>query len=334
MSIHARSTPNIALIKYWGNRNEEMRLPMADSLSVALDQPIVEIETDHADTLTVRSFDVDGTERAMTDKHLTRFEKHLSLTKQYLQKLGIAEALPGSVSLTIRSAIPPSIGIASSAAVFGCLAEAYAGIVAPVRQLTREEVSVIGRLGSGSACRGAFGGYVAITAGAGEDIDAAHAVQIADEHHWSLHDIIVVPTHEEKKYGSTEGHAFAHTSPLYKARIAAIPARQRECIAAILTRDFDRLRAVTEEDCLDMHAVMRTSSPSLDYLSDDTHRIIKDITQLRESEHLPVLYTMDAGPTVHLFCTDDAVKTVKDFAHAQPNCTIFEAKVGPGSMLF
>ena len=37
MTLKAASTPNIALIKYWGNRNDALRLPTTDSLSMTLD---------------------------------------------------------------------------------------------------------------------------------------------------------------------------------------------------------------------------------------------------------------------------------------------------------
>jgi diphosphomevalonate decarboxylase len=159
-------------------------------------------------------------------------------------------------------------------------------------------------------------------------------VQIAPEDHWPLHDIVIIPSHDEKKVGSSEGHELAPTSPYFAARIEAIRTRRyQECIDAILHRDFEKLRAAAEEDALDMHHVMETSDPPIRYLTEDTHRIVREITDLRSCEYLPVLYTMDAGPTVHLICTDEAVTRVREFAHAQNGCTIFEAKVGPGARL-
>lgn len=129
MSVTARSTPNIALIKYWGNRDDSLRLPAADSLSMTLDSPSVEITVDHADVLTVQSFEADGSEKSLKAKDITRFARHLELTKKYVQFLAEASPLPANVSITIRSQIPSSIGLASSAAVFGCLAKAYAGLI-------------------------------------------------------------------------------------------------------------------------------------------------------------------------------------------------------------
>ncbi|HAI98392.1 TPA: diphosphomevalonate decarboxylase [Candidatus Peribacteria bacterium] len=332
--VTARSTPNIALIKYWGNRNNELRLPAADSLSLSLSSPSVEIDVDFADALNLRSFEANGSPKELTDAHINRFRKHLELTKNFLKTLGAERAIPASVSVTIRSAIPPAVGLASSAAVFSCLARAYAALIEPVIALTDTQMSVIGRLGSGSAARSIFGGYAALCAGTGNGIASAIAEQIAPEDHWTLHDIVIIPSKEEKKIGSTEGHALAPTSPFFAARVEAIGTRrQQECISAILARDFEKLQKVTEEDALDMHHVMETSTPPLHYLTEDTHRIIKAIEELRASEHIPVLYTMDAGPTVHLLCPSESLQRIRSFAQTQKGCTVFETHAGPGASL-
>jgi len=336
MSIRAVSTPNIAFIKYWGNRNEELRLPAADSLSMTLDRPAVEVVAEHAEQFAARSFDAGGTERVLKDKEIKRLEKHFLLAKKYLESIDAAGAFPASVSLEIRSKIPKSVGLASSAAVFSALAEAYGGFDRLTAggfadNVSRRDVSVLARLGSGSASRSVFGGFSAFVAGEGEEIGSAYAEQIAPEDHWKLHDVIIVPSQEEKNTGSTEGHALAGTSPLFEARLREIPRRQKECIEAIRAKDFGKLQKVAEEDCLDMHAVMRTSTPSLNYLSDETHRIVREVEELRSREHLAVLYTMDAGPTVHLVCEESALPAVQAFAHAQTGCTVYEAGIGGGS---
>jgi len=330
----ARSTPNIALIKYWGNRNEELRLPMADSLSMTLDHPTVEISIEESNQFAIHSFDPQGKKKTLTEKQVNRWKKTLDLCCTYLKTLGAPDALPKNITLGVRSHIPPAVGLASSAAVFSCLGKAIAGFIAPSIALTDEQVSILARLGSGSAARSIFGGFSALLAGEGMDIKSSAAIQIAPEDHWPLHDIIVIPSHDEKKVGSTEGHALASTSPFYAQRVEDIRSRrQPECIDAILKRDFEKLQRVTEEDALDMHHVMETSTPPLKYLTADTHRIVNAIKDLRTKEHLPVLFTMDAGPTVHLICTEEAESKVLAFANAQKGCTIFSTKVGPGAQI-
>jgi diphosphomevalonate decarboxylase len=327
----AIASPNIALIKYWGNRNDKLRLPMADSVSMTLSEPVVRIAIDHAKTLEIRSSTM-REERPVTGKHFERFQTHLAHVKTYFETLGAHNALPASLQIDIDSMIPPAVGLASSAAVFGCLAQAIRQLVAPTIALTDGQTSVIARLGSGSAARSVSGGFVALEAGEGDAIDSSFAKQVANEDHWMLHDFVIIPSHEEKKTGSTEGHSGAHTSPLFPARIEAIRSRrQRECIDAIVQRDFEKLQSVSEEDALDMHAVMHTQSPPLQYLSNETYRIVQELRELRRTEHLPVLYTMDAGPTVHAICTEEAAARVRAFANTQTGCTLFASHTGPGA---
>lgn len=315
----AVSTPNIAFIKYWGNRNAELRLPAADSLSMTLDSPTVEVTIEPADVFTVNS------EKKLSPQEKARFQKHLELINAYLKKINF-QLLASNFQLTIRSHIPPAIGLASSAAVFSAVAKAYAELLAEEGiHLTDEQESIIARLGSGSAARSIYGGFVTLKGTTGT------ATQIADENHWPLHDIVIASSIQEKMVGSSEGHTLAHTSPLFKNRLQEIPRRMQECTDAIQNKDFEKLQSVAEEDALDLHKIAETSTPPLHYLNAETHRMIKEVTELRNREHLAVLYTMDAGPTVHLFCTEDAVESIKAFAHTQKDCLVFETKVGSGA---
>lgn len=324
--ITARSTPNIALIKYWGNTNDELRLCANANLAMTLNTPYVDVTVAPSDT-----FSVTSKTKEMKEKDIVRFQKTLRLIGQYLSGFQDFRILRlESISIEIDSHIPSGIGLASSAAVFSALAKAISGMVDA--ELSDEQISVMARLGSGSAARSIFGGYGAIKVLNDTNIDGCIGWQVADENHWNLHDIIIAPSIEEKKVGSTEGHASAWTSPNYNARVEAVNTqRQQECIDAILTKDFEKLQKVAEEDALDMHHCMQTQDPPLQYLNNETHRILQEITALREAEHLPVLYTMDAGPTVHLFCTDESRDRIAQYAHEQSGCTIFESSVGPGS---
>lgn len=331
--VSAVSTPNIAFVKYWGNRNDALRLPAADSLSMTLDSPTVEVTLEPAETLSIRSYNADRSPHILTPKEHARFQQYFSLAYRYIQSSTPYSLLPTPYALTLHSRIPSGIGLASSAAIFSALARAYVELLRAEHGITLsdQQISSLARLGSGSAARSIMGGFVAMITGRGEDIDSTHAIQIADENHWILHDIIIAPSLTEKKTGSTEGHMFAHTSPLFENRLRTVPRRMAECTDAILSKDFEKLQHVAEEDAWDLHKIAETSLPPLKYLTEDTYRITREITDLRKREHLAVLYTMDAGPTVHLICTEDAAKVVKDFAHTQKGCAVFETKVGNGA---
>ncbi|MCA9371037.1 MAG: diphosphomevalonate decarboxylase, partial [Candidatus Peregrinibacteria bacterium] len=174
--ITACSTPNIALIKYWGNRNNELRLPAADSLSMTLSEPCVEITVTESDR-----FSVSSNNKEMKDKDIERFQKTVDLIKQYHPKV------QNTISIEIDSQIPPGIGLASSAAVFSALAKAIAALADC--GLNDEQISQMARLGSGSAARSIVGGFVALE----NTEDSAIARQIAPQDHWELFDIVIAP---------------------------------------------------------------------------------------------------------------------------------------------
>ncbi len=319
MAATAQATPNIALIKYWGNSNDDLRIPAASSLSMTLNSPSVSVSVDHAEELFVQS------NKELTAVDLGRFEKTVEHIKQFLINEGYETALPGYVSIHIDSAIPAGIGLASSSAIFAGLAKAIASLVDA--DLSDEQIAIMARLGSGSAARSILSGFVAM--------DSKGMVQqIATDDHWHLHDIVIAPDTEHKKVGSSQGHRTAHTSPRFDDRIQAIEDyRMNECTDAIHRKDFEKLMHIAEEDCNDMHCVMQTQMPPLQYLSDKTHEIVRDLKSLRSKKHLPVLYTMDAGPTVHLLCTNESVEEVRQYAHEQSGCTIFESGIGKGAYL-
>lgn len=317
----ARSTPNIALIKYWGNRNNDWRLPAADSLSFTLSEPCVDVIATVADSFAVTST------KELSEKDVERFKRHLELMHEYLNTLNLK--LPEHLAFHVDSHIPPGIGLASSAAVFSATAIAVAGLLE--QELTTEQLSVLARLGSGSAARSVLGGFVTLENTGTDGIDSAVARQVAPVDHWELWDIVIAPSTTHKKVGSTEGHAGAATSPHFVQRLQDIRLRQSNGIEAVLMRDFEKLQTVAEADSLDMHHCMATQQPPLHYLSNETYRIIRELEALRRGQHLPVLYTMDAGPTVHCICEAEAKKTVETFASQQSDCTIFIAKIGSGA---
>lgn len=323
MSVTAKSAPNIALIKYWGNRNNDYRLPAAASLSMTLNSPTVTVTVSHSE------YTVLDSTKELTPTDIGRFETTIENIKRYLISIGKETALPGSLNVKVTSDIPPGIGLASSSAVFAALAKAIAELADA--KLTPEEISIMARLGSGSACRSILGGFVAME-NVGDDMDGAIATQIADENHWQLYDIVIAPDITHKKISSTEGHRSASTSPKFDARIRDIAnTRQQECVNAILNKDFAKLMHVAEADCMDMHAVMQTQTPPLQYLSTETERLVRELQGLRSRQHLPLLCTMDAGPTVHVICETGAKDVVVEFANSQEGCQIFEASIGRGA---
>jgi diphosphomevalonate decarboxylase len=145
----------------------------------------------------------------------------------------------------------------------------------------------------------------------GADHWSSYAETVAPPDHWDLVDLIAIVSHEHKAVGSTRGHALAVTSPLQSARVADAPRRLDQCRAALLRRDFDALAEDVELDALMMHAVMLTSMPPLFYWLPSTLRILEAVRQWR-TEGIPVCFTIDAGPNVHVITTSGNATGVQE----------------------
>lgn len=296
--------PNIALIKYWGNRDQNLRLPANGSISMNL--AVLETRTSvclrsdlPADRLFINEVEQSGSE-------LQRVRQFMTILRQMSAGKDFAE---------IRSAnnFPSSAGIASSASAFAALA--LAGARAYDLDLSQQELSRLARRGSGSACRSIPAGFVEWLPGK-TDLDS-YAVSIAQPQHWDLWDCIAVVQSAPKLTGSSEGHALAATSPLQSARVLDAPRRLSLCREAIQKKDFAMLAEILEQDSNLMHAVMLTSKPALMYWESSSIFLMKEIVRLRQSG-VAVAYTMDAGPNVHAICTADCVDSVKKHFSSNP----------------
>ena len=282
----ALAHPNIAFIKYWGNRNETLRLPVNGSISMNLEgletrTSVTFSELKHKDSLNINGIQVVG-------PGLSRVSAFLDLVRQMA-------GINTNARVVSENNYPTGTGIASSAAAFAALA--LAATKSAGLNLDEKDLSRLARRGSGSASRSIPGGFVEWQAGTG-DADS-YAVSIAPPTHWDLADCIVVLSSEHKITGSTEGHALAGTSPLQSARVADAPRRLEVCRNALLNRDFAALAGIVELDSDMMHAVMMTSHPALFYWQAATLTIMQFVRSER-AKGRPVCYTIDAGPNVHV----------------------------------
>lgn len=291
MSLNASALahPNIAFIKYWGNRDHALRLPSNGSISMNLAGLF---------TRTQVTFDPSFPADALALNGLAQQGDPLQRVGRFLDHVRSLSGLSLFAAVVSQNNFPTGAGIASSAAAFAALS--LAASRAAGLDLTEAHLSRLARLGSGSACRSVPGGFVEWVPGTG-DADS-YAVSIAPPAAWDLVDCIAVVQAGHKPVGSTEGHSLAGTSPLQDARVASAPRRLDLCRSAIRSRDFDALAAVVELDSNLLHAVMLTSSPILFYWEPASLAIMKTVQIWRSQGH-PVCFTLDAGPNVHVITT-------------------------------
>jgi diphosphomevalonate decarboxylase len=283
--------PNIAFIKYWGNQDDKLRIPANGSISMNL----MELET-----RTTVTFDENLKSDILLINGKTADNTQSKRVSSFLDVIREKSGTHTYASLYSTNNFPIGSGIASSASAFAALA--LAGSAALGLNLSESELSRLARLGSGSASRSIPAGYVEWHPG--EDDQTSYAFSILPPGGWDLVDIVLVLDQAHKKTGSSEGHHIASTSPLQQARVSDAPRRLDICRSSILEKDFSTFAEIIELDCLMMHSVMMTSTPPLFYWTASTYQIIEKVREWRKGG-LPVAFTIDAGPNVHLITIAD-----------------------------
>jgi diphosphomevalonate decarboxylase len=296
-SSAAVAHPNIAFIKYWGNQNQDLRIPSNNSLSMNLRELETRTQVNFDPSLQKDQLILDGNQ--ITGEGLERVSALLDLIRQLAD-------ISNPAKVSSQNNFPAGAGIASSASAFAALAAA--GCAAAGLSLSEKELSALARRGSGSASRSIPEGFVEWQAGT--DHDSSYAFSFAEPGHWELVDLVVLISTEHKEVGSTQGHRLADTSPLQSARVEDANRRLKICRKAILERDFPLFAAIVEEDSSLMHAVMMTSKPPLYYWQPGTMEVMQAVEAWRESG-IPVCFTIDAGPNVHVICLKSEVEKVK-----------------------
>jgi diphosphomevalonate decarboxylase len=286
---------NIAFIKYWGNRDNALRLPANASLSMNLGDLHTTTTVAFDEDLEQDELEIDG--QAAGEAARGRVSGHLDLVRQ---RAGIR----AQARVVSRSNFPAGVGIASSASAFAALT--LAACAAAGLSLSEAELSALARRGSGSASRSVPGGYTEWLMGRGNA--SSYARTVAPAGHWDLRDVVAVVSREPKAVGSSRGHGLAVSSPLHPTRVEAAPGMLESCKRTLLARNLGALGALIEQDAMMMHAVMMTSRPALYYWTPATVEIIQAVQAWR-ADGLAVYFTIDAGPNVHLICqAHDAVQ--------------------------
>ena len=301
MKATAVAHPNIALVKYWGKRDEKLILPHQSSLSVTLGPLSVTTTVEFtgekgADQIEINGKLAEGAERK-------RVEEALKLVRlEGGRKLGAAK-------MVSRGDFPAAAGLASSAAAFAALAVA-ARAAAGFERDTRAE-SILARRGSGSASRSIQGGFVRWTRGKRPDGKDSFGEQLFDEAHWpDLRMLVGMVSREEKEVKSRDGmRSTVDTSPYYEAWKKDAEREVKDIVRHLKKRDLEAVGEIAERNAWRMHASALGANPPLCYLKPATLSVIEACRGLRQ-QGVGVWFTLDAGPNPVL------LTTVKDEALA------------------
>jgi len=299
----------MALIKYWGKRDEKLILPINSSLSVTVSQKNITTTTTAQVSKTFQEdrFWLNGVEQ---DIHLERLQNCL----RGIRKLIKGPEREWNIHICSENNFPTGAGLASSAAGYACLVFTLAHLFG-----IKEELSIMARLGSGSACRSIYGGFVEWLKGEKDDGTDSIAVQVKDENWWpELQMLILVVSSKEKETSSTSGmETSVETSELLQHRAEVIvPKRMDAAKQAILAKNFQQLAEIIMKDSNQFHATCLDTFPPIFYLNETSKKIIHLITKYNEfSKSYKAAYTFDAGPNAVIFTTTDNLPNVLYIIH-------------------
>jgi diphosphomevalonate decarboxylase len=292
----AAAGTNIALVKYWGKRDEALglNLPATGSLSLTLDR---------MGTRTRVAFDggdVGAARDRITLDGAPATEKVAARVSTFLDRVRARAGIAARATVVTYNSVPTAAGLASSASGFAALALAAAH--AAGLALAPAELSELARLGSGSAARSIFGGFVEMARGARADgSDAvAHPLEIGAD--WDIRLVVAITGAGEKALGSTAAmRRTAETSPYYEPWVRGVDGDLAAARAAIAARDLAALGAVAERSALRMHASAFAADPPIVYWNPATLAAMTSVRTLRD-RGTPAFFTIDAGPHVKVLC--------------------------------
>lgn len=320
MKATAKAHSNIALIKYWGKRDESLFLPMNSSLSITLDKFYTKTTVRFCSDLNEDIFILNGMiANEIETRKVSKFLNHI-------------RAISGkNIHAVIQSMnkLPTASGFASSASGFAALAAAAAKAIG--LDLSKTSLSRLARQGSGSACRSIFGGYVEWKKGESEDGMDSYGIPLEGKQNWNISILSVLLTAGPKQVSSREGmKRVVETSPLYSSWVKEAEKDLLLAKEAIMERNFKKLGEVAEANALKMHATTLVANPPFSYWSGDTLRVMGTVQMLRNSG-IEAYFTVDAAPNVMVLCKPENEKIVSDTLSSIPSVRqVYSCRPGPG----
>lgn len=319
MQGSAVAHPNVALVKYWGKRRAAGNLPAAGSLSLTLG---------HLTTRTTVRLEED-LKQDILSLNGRASGRDLPRLRDCLAPLRDRAGISSPVSVESVNDFPTGAGLASSASGMAALALAAAAAlgVAEDPQL----VSRAAMAGSGSAPRSLFGGIVMLS------IDAAgewRCRSLLDPDEWPLNVVVAVTETAAKAVDSRSAMELTRrSSPFYGVWLRGQNADLEEARSAVEDRDFERLAALAEHNCLKMHASVLAARPAVLYFNSATVECIRRVKDLAGAG-IPVFFTVDAGPQVKAVCLPQALGAVADALREAPGVKqVLTGGLGPGARI-
>jgi diphosphomevalonate decarboxylase len=313
-NISWQSPSNIALIKYWGKHGTQ--LPHNPSLSMSLSASSTKTtlyykKKQRADKNIDLTFYFEGQASEVFEKRIASYLS--SILKEFPFLCDFQLRIESS------NTFPHSSGIASSASAFSALALCIMDLKGIItgsinRDECYQQASDLARLGSGSAARSVYGGYTIWGEVKGmETYSDLYACPVQSDIHLefqSFNDAILIVSGKNKKVGSSAGHALMEKNPFAQARYQQAMDHTIEMLKVLKSGNMNRFIEIVEQEALTLHGLMMSSEPGFILMKQETIDIMDRIRNFRETRQIPVAFTLDAGPNVHLLYPASSRKEV------------------------
>jgi len=309
---------NIALVKYWGKK--ENQIPANPSISFTLNncKTITKLEVVKKPENSSFSFDLLFEGKPKEDfkpkiqKFFERIVEYCPFLKEYHFKIDT------------QNTFPHSSGIASSASGMAALAMNIMSLEKAINPTISDEyfyskASFLARLGSGSACRSVKGEVVVW--GKHAEINGSSdlfGVEFSEIHSnfKNYQDTILLVDKGEKQVSSTIGHDLMHNHPYAERRFAQAHENLSKIKTILSTGNIAEFIKIVESEALTLHAMMMTSMPYFILMKPNTLEIINKIWKFRNETQIPACFTLDAGANVHVLypenVSEKALQFIKD----------------------
>lgn len=287
---------NIAFTKYWGRKDEILRLPENGSVSMTLSNLL---------TTTTVEFSADYKKDEVIING-TGVEEESERVINHLDRIRKIAGIEHKAKVVSKNNFPSGTGLSSSASGFAALT--LAATKAAGLNLSEKELSILARFGAGSACRSIPSGFVEWLDG--NTSETSYAVSIFPPSYWKIADVVAIVSEGKKEVPTSTGHKAAKSSPFMDTRLSHMKKKNELTKKIIKNRDFKKLGELSEAEALELHAIMLTQIPPLIYWTPGTLKIMKLVSHWR-AEGLPVYFTINTGQNIHLICEEKNVKKVQ-----------------------
>ena len=315
-SFQWSAASNIALVKYWGKK--ENQTPANPSISFTLNncKTITKLSFKNKSDSANFTFDLLFEGKPKEDfkpkiqQFFERIEKYCPYLKDY------------HFIIDTENTFPHSSGIASSASGMAALAMNIMSLEKALNpEMTDDyfyqKASFLARLGSGSACRSIKGSVVIW--GKNEtftDSSDLFGVEFPTKIHPNFinyQDTILLVDKGEKQVSSSIGHNLMHNHPFAEQRFSQAHENLSKIKTVLETGDLESFISIVESEALTLHAMMMTSMPYFILMKPNTLEIINKIWKFRSETKLPICFTLDAGANVHVLYPENVRVEILQF---------------------